>query len=64
MKYYKISEFIYFSIFCISFYQTFSIWNLDRERAYIFLLFGIISLGMFFFRRHYRKKFSNRKKND
>ncbi|MAU89123.1 MAG: hypothetical protein CMC40_04350 [Flavobacteriaceae bacterium] len=64
MKYYKISEFIYFSIFCISFYQTFSIWNIDRERAYIFLLFGIISLGMFFFRRHYRKKFSNRKKND
>ena len=64
MKYYKISEFIYFSIFCISFYQTFSIWNLDRERAYIFLLFGIISLGMFFFRRYYRKKFSNRKKND
>ena len=64
MKYYKISEFIYFSIFCISFYQTFSIWNLDRERAYIFLLFGIVSLGMFFFRRHYRKKFSNRKKND
>ena len=64
MKYYKISEFIYFSIFCISFYQTFSIWNIDRERAYIFLLFGIISLGMFFFRRHYRKKFSKRKKND
>ena len=49
MKYYKISEFIYFSIFCISFYQTFSIWNIDRERSYIFLLFGIISLGMFFF---------------
>ncbi len=61
MKYHKFSEIIYAIIALIATYKTYTEWNIDRNRAYLFLGFAILSLFMFFFRRHFRKKFEKRK---
>ncbi len=60
MKYYKISEVIYLIISIISAFKTVQIWNIDTQKAYLFLGFSIISLFMFLFRRRYRKKFNEK----
>jgi|TARA_B100000780_G_scaffold212755_1_gene152398 hypothetical protein len=61
MKIRKISEFIYLIISVIATLDYIFGNNID-ERKNILLLFAVISLGMFFFRRYYRKKFQNRTK--
>lgn len=62
MRYGKITEWIYAIIAILAGVETYSIWNVDRNKAYLFLFFTVMSVGMFFFRRHYRKKFEKRKK--
>ena len=61
MKNYKISEIIYWCIAVISIVEVFLEWEFNRNRAYIFLGFAVLSILMAFFRRYYRKKFSNQK---
>lgn len=39
-------------------------WNSDRQRAYFFLGFAILIIGVFFFKRHFRKKVENSKKQN
>ena len=62
MKYYKISEWIYLIISIISLIETISLWNIDREKSYFFMVFAILSISMYLFRRFYRKKFNKRDK--
>ncbi len=62
MKLFRIFEIVYLAIAAISIFEVIANWNIDRTRAYIFVAFAVISIFMFFFRRHYRKKFSQRKK--
>lgn len=62
MKYFKIFEIAYLVIAVVSVYEIFTEWNVDRNRAYLFMFFAVFSLFMFFFRRRYRKKFQNRNK--
>ncbi len=61
MKNYKISEIIYWVIATISIIEVFLNWNSNRNRAYIFIGFGFLSVLMALFRKHYRKKFYKRK---
>tara|TARA_B100000575_G_scaffold294336_1_gene309584 strand:+ start:3981 stop:4166 length:186 start_codon:yes stop_codon:yes gene_type:complete len=61
MRNYLISEVIYWVIAIISIFSVFENWNFDRNRAYIFLGFSILSIFMALFRRHFRKKYSNKK---
>ncbi|WP_299678282.1 hypothetical protein [uncultured Dokdonia sp.] len=61
MRYAKFTEWIYAIVAVLAGYETFSTWNEDRNKAYLFLFFTVISLGMVFFRRHFRKKFEKRK---
>ncbi len=61
MKNYKISEIIYWCIATISIIEVFFTWESSRDRAYIFIGFGFLSILMALFRRHYRKKFHNHK---
>ncbi|WP_236642017.1 hypothetical protein [Dokdonia sinensis] len=44
--------------------EAYSEWGVNRERAYLFAFFCVFATGMFFFRRHYRKKFEKYKKNE
>jgi uncharacterized membrane protein YiaA len=60
MKYYKVSEWIYLIITIISIVETISLWNIDREKSYFFIVFAILSFSMYLFRRFYRKKFNKR----
>jgi hypothetical protein len=62
MKNYLISEIIYWVIAIISIFSVFENWNIDKNRAYIFLGFTILSVFMALFRRYFRIKYY--KKND
>lgn len=60
MKLYKISEIIYIIIAIISTYKAIFLWDIRREKAYLFIGFIILSIFMVLFRRYYRKKFNSR----
>jgi hypothetical protein len=60
MKSYKISEILYWLIAVVATYETFNQWSINRQKAYIFIGFAVLSVFMALFRRHYRKKFKNR----
>ncbi|MEC8397798.1 MAG: hypothetical protein VXZ21_05655 [Bacteroidota bacterium] len=60
MKNYKISEFLYWIIAVVAFYESISLWSNNRQKAYIFIGFTFISVFMALFRRHFRKKFNKR----
>tara|TARA_B100000767_G_scaffold274167_1_gene306334 strand:+ start:5100 stop:5288 length:189 start_codon:yes stop_codon:yes gene_type:complete len=61
MKLYKISEFLYVVIAAISFFEVITLWDIQRDKAYLFIGFTVLSIFMFLFRRKYRKKFNSRK---
>ncbi|MDG3584056.1 MULTISPECIES: hypothetical protein [Galbibacter] len=63
-KYFKIFEIAYLIVAVISIVEVVQVWGTNRNRAYLFLFFAIVSLGMFFFRRYYRKKFSDRQNKE
>jgi hypothetical protein len=63
MKAYRISEIAYALIALIASDEAFSLWNINPSKAQMFVGFAVLSVFMFFFRRHYRKKFSNRSKD-
>ncbi|NER14780.1 hypothetical protein GWK08_15090 [Leptobacterium flavescens] len=63
MRFFKFFEIIYLVVAVISIREVITQWNADRSRAYIFVAFAVVSIFMFFFRRHYRKKFEARKNN-
>tara|TARA_B100000900_G_scaffold20806_1_gene16214 strand:- start:417 stop:602 length:186 start_codon:yes stop_codon:yes gene_type:complete len=60
MKNYIVSEIIYWIIALISIFSVFENWLVDRNRAYLFLGFSLLSVFMALFRRHFRKKYSNK----
>jgi len=64
MNFLKYTEYLYLIVALISLYKIFTLWELDREGTYIFIFFAIVSAGMFLFRRNYRKKFEQRKKDN
>lgn len=58
-KYFKFFEIAYLVIAIIFIVETFLKWNSDRNKAYLFLAFGVMAIFMYFFRKKYRKKFEN-----
>jgi len=60
----KYTEYLYIIVAVFSTYRVFTDWNTERSMAYIFIFFAIVSTGMFFFRRNYRKKFEQRHKDN
>ena len=64
IKILRYAEYIYAIVAIFSFYRIFTDWNTDRESAYLFVFFAIVSVGMFLFRRAYRKKFEQRQKDN
>ncbi|WP_172916095.1 NfeD family protein [Capnocytophaga canimorsus] len=64
MKTLKFFEYAYLGVFVLSVIEIVRYWNHpDKQRFYIFLIFAVVSLGMFFFRRYYRKRFEKRNPN-
>ena len=60
MKNFLISEIIYWVIAVISLFSVIENWSINKDRAYIFLGFCIISVFMAIIRRHFRKKYSKK----
>lgn len=61
IKFLRYTEYLYLAVFVFSVYRIYTDWNIDRNSAYLFVFFAAVSIGMFFFRRNYRKKFEKRK---
>ncbi|WP_405384350.1 hypothetical protein [Maribacter sp. LLG6340-A2] len=60
----RYTEYLYIIVAGFSIYRIFTDWNTDRNSAYFFIFFAIVSIGMFLFRRSYRKKFEQRKQDN
>jgi positive regulator of sigma E activity len=58
-KYFKFFEIAYLIIAIFFIVETFLTWNVQREKAYLYLIFSLLAVFMYFFRRKYRKKFEN-----
>ncbi|WP_205783292.1 hypothetical protein [Flagellimonas allohymeniacidonis] len=63
-KYMKYTIYVNLVICVLSAYMAYNLWDADRSRAYIFVFLAVITGFMFLFRRHYYKKFEERKKNN
>jgi membrane protein implicated in regulation of membrane protease activity len=62
-KYYKIIELGYLIIAVIFVIETVLHWSSDREKAYLFLIFAILAVVMYFFKKKFRKRQANRNKS-
>lgn len=61
MKLSKFFEFVYLAAAAFFLFEAINIWDTQRGRAYLFLFFVVLAVFMFFFRRHFRHKYDNRK---
>ncbi len=64
IKILRYTEYLYLFVAIISVYKIIELWNVDREGTYIFIFFALVSIGMFIFRRNYRKRFEKRKRDN
>ncbi|WP_298487550.1 hypothetical protein [uncultured Maribacter sp.] len=64
IKILRYTEYLYLIVFFFSVYRVFTDWTIDKNSAYLFIFFAAVSLGMFFFRRNYRRKFEQRKQDN
>ncbi|PKP26911.1 MAG: hypothetical protein CVU03_01745 [Bacteroidetes bacterium HGW-Bacteroidetes-2] len=61
---YKIFEYAYLVVFVLSIFAIISSWNSDKNRAYLFIFFAVVSILMFFFKRDFRKKMEKNQQNN
>ncbi len=61
IKILQYTEYLYLAVALISIYKIGQLWEADRQQAYIFVFFAVVSIAMFFFRRNYRKRFKQRR---
>ncbi|GGK40875.1 MULTISPECIES: hypothetical protein [Flavobacteriaceae] len=61
-KIWKIFEYGYLIIAIVFIVETVLNWNLDREKAYLFLLFAVLAIFMYFFRKRFRTRLEKRNK--
>ncbi|NER11638.1 hypothetical protein SAMN06265375_105115 [Muriicola jejuensis] len=64
IKILRFTEYLYLAVALISIYKIGQLWETDRQGTYIFIFFAVVSLGMFIFRRNYRKRFEKRKRDN
>ncbi|MCV6630087.1 MAG: hypothetical protein OIF50_09525 [Flavobacteriaceae bacterium] len=64
IKILRYTEYLYLFVAVASIYQIITLWNTDRNHAYIFVFFAVISVFMFWFRRKFRKRFDQRKSKE
>lgn len=63
MKVLSYTKYIYLLVAALSIFKVITVWQNDGTVDYLFVAFAVVSLFMFFFRRHYEKKFEDYKKN-
>ena len=61
-KIYKLFEYGYIAMALFSIYLVVTNWSDNRERSYMFVIFAVVAIGMYFFKRWFRKNMENRSK--
>lgn len=56
-KFVKFIEYAYLLFALLFVGEAIRTWNSEPSRAYLSLFFVALALGMFFFKRHFRKKY-------
>lgn len=64
IKILRYTEYLYLGVAFFSFYRIYTDWGIDQNNAYLFMFFAVVSIGMFIFRRNYRKKFEARQREN
>ncbi|NNC61726.1 MAG: hypothetical protein HKO11_05290 [Eudoraea sp.] len=64
IKILRFTEYLYLIVALISMYKIWELWETDRQGTYIFIFFAVVSMGMFIFRRNYRRRFEKRKRDN
>lgn len=64
IKILRFTEYLYLIVALISIYKIWELWETDRQGTYIFIFFAVVSMGMFIFRRNYRRRFEKRKRDN
>ena len=59
-KIYRFFEFAYVAMALFSAYLVITNLATNKERAYIFVFFGVVAIFMFFFKRKFRKNIEKR----
>ena len=62
MKFSKFFEFAYLVVGVFFLYEAFTDWGQEGSRSYLLLFLAVLAIFMFFFRRHFRHKYGNRRK--
>ena len=62
MKFSKFFEWVYLLVGVFFIFEAFRDWNTKGGKSYLFLFLAGVAIFMFFFRRHFRHKYGNRKK--
>ena len=63
IKILKYTEYLYLAVAIISIYKIVTLWEADQQGTYIFIFFAVVSIAMFIFRRNYRRRFEQRKRD-
>ncbi len=63
IKILRYTEYLYLAVAIISVYKIATLWDVDRDETYLFIFFALVSVGMFIFRRNYRKRFEKQKRD-
>lgn len=64
MKVLSYTKYLYLLVAGFSIYKVITVWQTAETVDYLFVAFAVVSLFMFFFRRHYEKKFEDYKQHD
>ncbi len=64
IKILRYTEYLYLAVAVISIYKIATLWSVEPKETYIFIFFAIVSIAMFAFRRRYRKRFEQRKRDN
>ena len=62
MKFSKFFEWAYLVVGVFFIVEAIREWNTEGGRSYLVLFLAVVAIFMFFFRRHFRHKYGNRKK--
>jgi uncharacterized membrane protein (DUF2068 family) len=60
MRFFKYFEYAYLVIAVFFAFESYRIWSVDRDRAYVFIFFVALAIFMYFFKRKFRKKIEQR----
>lgn len=60
MKLLKFFQYAYIIFAALFLWDAITNWSVDRNRAYMSLLFAALAIFMFFFRKRFRKKIEER----